>query len=192
MKLRLSAAPLLAAALAAPLLTACVPAARTPPPSPAPLPTQAPAPAPTRAPAPAPAPAPPVHANWMDAPRSPGDWFYKQAGGFSFAAYGASDTKFDFVMRCDRAARSIALGRVSNQTQAQPMRIRTESTDRLLNAQPRQGSIETLLAADLSASDALLDAMAISKGRFAVETGGEATLYIPSWPEVTRVIEDCR
>lgn len=187
MKLRLSAA-----LLSATLVAACVPAARTPAPSPVPTPTQAPQPVPTPTPTrPAPAPAP-VHTNWMDAPRSPGDWFYKQAGGFSFAAYGASDTKFDFVMRCDRAARSIALGRVSNQTQAQPMRIRTESTDRLLNAQPRQGSIETLLAADLSASDALLDAMAISKGRFAVETGGEATLYIPSWPEVTRVIEDCR
>ncbi|HTN15123.1 MAG TPA: hypothetical protein VL094_09980 [Sphingomonadaceae bacterium] len=185
MKLRLSAA-----LLSATLIAACVPAARPPVPTPAPTPSRAPAPAPTPTPPP-PLPAP-VHTNWMDAPRSPGNWFYKQAGAFSFAAYGASEKDFGFVMRCDRAARSIAIGRVSAQTQAQPMRIRTESTDRLFNAMPRQGSIETLLAVDVPASDPLLDAMAISKGRFAVETRGEPTLYIPSWPEVTRVIEDCR
>jgi len=39
---------------------------------------------------------------------------------------------------------------------------------------------------------ALLDAMALSKGRFAVELEGEAALYLPAWAEVSRVIEDCR
>ncbi len=186
MKLRLLAACLPAAALGA-----CVPAAVPPAPAPAPLPSPTPAPAPMPAPAPAPVPTQ-AHENWMDAPRSPGDWFYKKVGAFSYAVYGRSDTDFGFVMRCDPATRTIAIGRVSAQTRAQPMRIRAESAERLLNAQPRQGSIETLLAADLSASDSLLDAMAISRGRFAVETGGEPTLYVPSWPEVTRVIEDCR
>ncbi|MGE5953581.1 MAG: hypothetical protein ACM308_08200 [Qipengyuania vulgaris] len=38
----------------------------------------------------------------------------------------------------------------------------------------------------------LLDAMALTKGRFAVETPGLPTLYLPAWAEVTRVIEDCR
>jgi len=33
--------------------------------------------------------------------------------------------------------------------------------------------------------------MALSKGRFAVETQGLETLYVPAWPEMTRVIEDC-
>ena len=33
---------------------------------------------------------------------------------------------------------------------------------------------------------------AFSKGRFAIETPGLATLYVPSYPEITRVIEDCR
>lgn len=128
----------------------------------------------------------------MDAPKSPGDWFYRAVPPFSYAVYGASDTQFDFVMRCDRATRTISIGRVSNQRVQQPMQIRTESSDRLLTAVPRQGSMETLLGADLQATDPILDAMAISKGRFAVEVAGEATMYIPSWPEVTRLIEDCR
>lgn len=190
MKLRLPAA-LLPALLPAIALTACVPAAQHPAPAPAPVPSPTRSPMPTPPPAPLPAPAP-AHENWMDAPRSPGNWFYKKVGAISLAAYGASDTNFGFVMRCDPATRTISIGRVSTQTQPRPMRIRTETTDRLLTAQPRQGSIETLLAADLSASDSLLDAMAISKGRFAVETAGEPTLYVPSWPEVTRIIEDCR
>ena len=47
-------------------------------------------------------------------------------------------------------------------------------------------------AAGLPARDPLLDAMAFSKGRFAVEVAGLPTLYLPSWIEVSRVIEDCR
>ena len=46
--------------------------------------------------------------------------------------------------------------------------------------------------ARLRADDRLLDAMALSKGRFAVEVDGMTALYLPSWAEVTRVIEDCR
>ena len=44
----------------------------------------------------------------------------------------------------------------------------------------------------MPARDPLLDAMAFSKGRFALEVAGLPTLYVPSYPEVTRVIEDCR
>lgn len=43
-----------------------------------------------------------------------------------------------------------------------------------------------------SAGDAALDQIAFSRGRFAIETPGLPTLVLPSWPEVTRVIEDCR
>ena len=128
----------------------------------------------------------------QDAPRTPGDWFYKRMGNATYAVYGASDRDFVFVMRCDLAARTIALGRVSAQAAARPLRIRTETAERTLTAVPRQGSIETLLAVDLAARDPLLDAMALSKGRFAVEAAGETPLYVPSWPEVSRVIEDCR
>ena len=41
-------------------------------------------------------------------------------------------------------------------------------------------------------SVSLLDAMAFSSGRFAVDLPGRSVLYLPSWPEVSRVIEDCR
>jgi hypothetical protein len=68
------------------------------------------------------------------------------------------------------------------------MRILTETTERTLSVAPREGAS----AAQLGARDPLLDAMAFSKGRFAVEVTGLPMLYLPAWPEVTRVIEDCR
>ncbi len=131
----------------------------------------------------------------MEAPATAGDWYYKPGAQESLAGFGTmagGTPDFLFTMRCDKTRRIVSLGRVSTQPFAQPMQIRTETMDRLLTASPRTGSVETMLAVDLPATDALLDAMAISKGRFAVEVGGERTLYIPSWPEVTRIIEDCR
>lgn len=49
-----------------------------------------------------------------------------------------------------------------------------------------------IVATRVDADDPILDAMAITKGRFAIETPGLPTLYIPAWVEVSRVIEDCR
>ncbi len=90
-------------------------------------------------------------------------------------------------MRCDAAARSVVLAR-HGAASATRMTIRTESQTRTLAVAAHSGAAETRLAA----SDRLLDAMAFSKGRFAVEMQGAQTLYVPSWAEVTRVIEDCR
>jgi hypothetical protein len=165
-------------------LSACV---APPPPQPAP----APAPAPTPAPVPVPVPQP-TYSNWMDAPQTPGDWFYIPQAGASIAAFGPAERQPIFALRCDAASRTVSIGRTSASLTPQPMTIRTESTTRSFSAAPAQGSVEHLVATALPAADSFLDAMAYSKGRFAVEVAGEPTLYLPSWPEVIRVIEDCR
>ena len=41
-------------------------------------------------------------------------------------------------------------------------------------------------------SDAVLDQLAYSRGRFAVEVQGQETLIVPAWAEISRVIEECR
>jgi len=175
------------------LLSACIPASGEP--------TAAPAASVNTAPVPAASPAataPPVAAfpgapaNWEELPSSPGDWFYASRPPYSYAAFGKSEQDFAFTIRCERTTGTVSLGRVSAIATPQPMRILAESAARAVTAQPRQGSVERLLAADLAAHDPLLDAIAISKGRFAIEVAGTETLYLPSWTEVTRVIEDCR
>jgi hypothetical protein len=69
--------------------------------------------------------------------------------------------------------------------------ITTSTLTRPLVADPQSGG-ETRLVVRVPARDPLLDAMAFSRGRWRIEAEGRASLTVPSWPEVARVIEDCR
>lgn len=159
-------------------IAACVPAPR-----PTPVPTVV-TPRPVSKSAPV---AAPTFANWLDAPQTSGDWSYRSQPNGGVAEFG-NGTVTSFRLRCDAAARSVVLTRLGVPTGPQQMTVRTESQTRTL------GVIASPLtvSAQLSANDRLLDAIALSKGRFAVEVAGAPTLYLPSWAEVTRVIEDCR
>ena len=179
---RLALIPLLACLT----LAGCIPAPeQTPAPSPAPAPLPTPVPAPPPPPT-APAP-PPFSGNWMDAPATPGDWSY--AAGM--ARFGESASAPQVTMRCDPAAGVVEIARAGSAVAALPMVIRTETLERSVDAVPGQGA-QPAIVARVPARDPLLDAMAFSRGRFAIEIGGLPSLYVPSWPEVTRVIEDCR
>lgn len=159
------------------MLGACVP----PPPvaTPGPVAT-APTPRP-RPPAPAPAPI----ANWRDAPATAGSWTYSGGSGGSSASFGGGH----FAVHCDPAARAVTLVRAATlRPGAATIAITTSTTSRSLNAT----STPRGLVATLPARDPLLDAMAFSNGRFMVQSQGYAPLYLPSWTEVSRVIEDCR
>jgi hypothetical protein len=172
-------------------IAACVPA---PDSTPAPTPTPTPV---SRAPAPAPAPAPvPTYDNWMDAPQTRGDWAYNDLG-FGTQALFSDGPTMKLVMQClvdDPASETkrIAIGRPGNFSEATQFRIATETTSRSLPARAFKFGPTSGAAVFLNANDPLLDAMALTKGRFAVETTGHPTLYLPAWAEVTRVIEDCR
>ena len=48
------------------------------------------------------------------------------------------------------------------------------------------------LTAEFGAFDPLLDAIAFSRGRVAFSVGSAPALVVPSWSELSRVIEDCR
>ena len=172
-------------------LAACVPATKAPAPAPAPI--ARPAPAPTR---PAPAAPMPVapSVGWMDAALTPGAWRYQDFGpGMGKRAlFGLADGTEYFGLDCVTYPNGPEIlftrtGRPSKP--ALTMTIRTETMNRALAAQ-RLGAQMTAVA--VPATDPLLDAMALSKGRFAVEVEGEAPIYLPSYAEVSRVIEDCR
>ncbi len=123
----------------------------------------------------------------MDAPATPGDWSYR-AGLASFGQPGAPPL---LSLRCNRAGGAIDIVRSGTPGSALPMSVLTEFQDRTLDA-ASVPSDPTTLVARIPVQDPLLDAMAFSKGRFAIEVAGTTTLYAPSWAEVTRVIEDCR
>ena len=169
----------LAAGLAA-LTAACVA-----PPRPAPVAVPLPLPVPP------PRPAPPPPTDWRDAAQTPGTWTWAMTDGRSAAQFGQPGLAPVFALVCDKSLRRVLLERSGTATSALPMTLRTTSSERALLSDP---AIPTpgMIAAALPVFDPALDAAAFSRGRFTVEVAGMAALYLPSWPEVSRVIEDCR
>ncbi len=119
--------------------------------------------------------APPISAapapGWEDAPLTPGDWTYAD-GRAAFAG--------DFAMRCDRAAGRVLLERAG----ASRLDVSTSAGAQSL---PAPGG-----TAAAPSRDPFLDAIAFSRGRFAVASPGLPTLIVPAHAEPARVIEDCR
>lgn len=177
-------ARLVASAALVLLLAACVP-----PPSPtAPPPATAPAPVASQAPV-APPPAPPVsgHVDLMNAPALPGDWRWRTAGAGNFAEFTDQGGQPRVRLTC-AADRSVVLAVANRRGGATTMLVRTETMERQVTVTERDGWLETRLPA----RDTLLDAIAFSRGRFGLEIGGGDALYVAPYPEITRVIEDCR
>lgn len=173
--------PLLVVAVAA-LSASCAQQRIIPAPRPAPAP-----PPPPPAPPPSPSPSPQAGLDWREAPITPGDWSWSTEGDQSVARFAGGE----LVLRCDRAAGRVSLLRAGAAPAPQPITITTTSGERALPATPQSGSTPALVVT-LGPGDPALDAMAFSRGRFAVEAPGLAPLYVPSWPEISRVTEDCR
>ncbi|TIX50474.1 hypothetical protein [Alteraurantiacibacter aquimixticola] len=175
------------------VLAACV----APAPSPTPdasatrAPVAAPAPSPTPTPSASIAIPPAAHADWHQAPVTPGDWFYVAEPAETLAVFGPSSGEALMLLRCDLRTRRVGIARFDNVPGEVPLRIETETMTRDLTASPLPNRND-LLVAELSARDPLLEAMAFSRGRLGVHFGGNARLYVPAWPEITRVVEDCR
>lgn len=168
------------------LLAACVPPPTATPPAPVPAPAPTPTPAP---PPPAPQPAPvahPIASDWVHTPLTPGDWTWRDAGADSFAEFRSPQGAMLAQFTCT-ADHEVLLAMASGAASSGTMTVRTESLTRTISADAREGWLETRLAA----ADTLLDAMAFSRGRLALESAGTG-LYLPSYPEITRVVEDCR
>lgn len=148
----------------------------------------APPPAPTPAPAPAPPP-PPAAVDWPDRAVTPGTWRYDRDARGSRALFGQVGADALVVLRCDAAARAVYLSRAG--ASAAPLVVRTTALSRSLAVRPTGGT-PAYVAVALTPRDPLLDAMAFSRGRIAVEQAGAAVLTLPSWAEIARVVEDCR
>ncbi len=157
-------------------IAGCVPAPSTPPPAPAPRPVPVPAPPPA---------APALGADWRDWPLTPGDWRYR-AGR---ATYGVAGGTPLVILRCDLAAQRVTLSRTGSAPTT--LTLRTTSAVRAIPATPDLGA-PGMLAISFAANDSFLDALGFSRGRFVIEGGGLPVLVIPAWPEILRVVEDCR
>jgi hypothetical protein len=119
-----------------------------------------------------------------------GDWRYEVVSDATTARFGEAAREWRFALSCDKRAGMVRLVRSVQGSTDRALTIRTETANRAMAA--KAAADGSMLSATLPARDPLLDAMALTRGRFAVEVEGAPTLYLPAWAEVTRVIEDCR
>lgn len=118
-----------------------------------------------------------------------GAWSYRVVPNGTEAAFTDSASARRLVLRCDRAARTVSVSRTGVARAAPVLAIWTTMESRSV---PSRFLPTGELVADLAAADPLLDAIAFSRGRFATGAAGAPLVAVPVWPEVSRVIEDCR
>ena len=116
-----------------------------------------------------------------------GTWAYASTGGG--ATFLSASAMPQLTIRCDRTTRRVFISKPA--TAAVPfLNVWTGSAARGVPASFDPATAR--LTIQLAATDPLLDALAFSHGRFAVYVPGSPALVLPAWPEVARVIEDCR
>jgi hypothetical protein len=161
-------------------LSAC----SSPPPPPAPQPAPAPRPVVVVPPKPA-VPA----GDWTDWSLAPGEWVYRRDERGSIALFGPAGQNATVTLRCDGQRRRIYLA-LAGEGAGRALVVRSSSALKEFAASPTGGT-PAYLATEIMPTDPILDAMAYSRGRIAVEAGAQK-VAIPSWAEITRVVEDCR
>ena len=122
-------------------------------------------------------------------PVSPGSWSYRAVAGGSEASFIDATGRARMVIACGKVTRLVALSRISA-APASSLSIWTSSLSRNLPSRFDQPAGRVI--AQVGGSDALLDAMAFSRGRFAVSMPGSPVLVLPVGAEVDHVVEDCR
>ncbi|MEQ1548164.1 MAG: hypothetical protein ABL918_05880 [Chakrabartia sp.] len=131
--------------------------------------------------------------DWRDWPLTPGDWMYRRDARGSLALFGPQGRDAHFVVRCDVAKARIYLSRAGNFAVGESGQLIIRASTAMQSyALVNSNETPAFTAAEILTTDPQLDAMAFSRGRFIVSVKGVPDLVIPAWPELTRVIEDCR
>ena len=170
-----------------PLAVLALAGCSTAPPEPPP-PSQPAKPVATPAPAPVPA---PLSGNWIDWPITPGTWTYREDDRGSLALFGDPGRDAIFIIRCDQSRHQLFLSRAGSVGEGATMVLRASAGMASYPA-ANSGGTPSYAAASISPGDIMMDRIAYSRGRFAVQTSGLQSLALPAWPEFSRVVEDCR
>ena len=134
-------------------------------------------------------PAAPAAIDYSTATPVEGNWTYMPLTGGSEASFVNVTGQAQLTISCTRATRQVTIAKPA--TGAAPfLTVWTTAETRALPASynPATGK----LSATVAAFDPFLDAIAFSRGRFALSVSGQAALVVPSWAEPARVVEDCR
>jgi hypothetical protein len=118
-----------------------------------------------------------------------GDWTYQATTDGSEARFADSANNPQVIFHCTRATRHVTISKPA--TAAAPaIDIWTSSQTRSVPATFNPATAR--LSLDLQPYDGLLDAISTSRGRIGFTVGTQSALVVPAWPEIARVVEDCR
>lgn len=118
------------------------------------------------------------------------------AGGWSYRSFpGGSEATFadaggaQLALRCNRVSQTVSIMRSGVPAATATLSVWTTSLSRSV---PARFGATGVLTADVAGTDPLLDAIALSRGKFATSALGAPMTAYPAWGELSRVIEDCR
>ncbi|HET7817611.1 MAG TPA: hypothetical protein VFK58_08555 [Sphingomicrobium sp.] len=118
-----------------------------------------------------------------------GSWSHVAVAGGSEAHFRDSGGTIRVIIACARATRQVTVARTSA-APATTISVWTSTMARTIPARFDPNAMR--VSAQLAPYDGLLDAIAFSRGRFAVSMPGFPALVVSAAPEAARVIEDCR
>jgi hypothetical protein len=118
-----------------------------------------------------------------------GSWNYSTTATGSEASFLNPSALPQLTIRCTRASRQITIAKPATAAAA-TMTIWTNSSVRAVPAS--FNPLTQRVSIEIVSNDPLLDSLAFSRGRLGVTVAGSPSLVVPAWPEVARVVEDCR
>ena len=93
------------------------------------------------------------------------------------------------TVRCTKATRRVTIAKPATRAAAM-MTVWTSSAVRAVPAS--FNPLTNRISIEIVSNDPLLDSLAFSRGRVGITVGTTPSLVVPAWPEVARVVEDCR
>jgi len=128
-------------------------------------------------------------ADFSYSPVITGAWVYRAVTGGSEASFVDNSGATRMVIACGKISRLVTFSRIST-TPASRISFWASSATRDLTARFDQPAGRVI--AQVGGMDPLLDALALSRGRFAVMMADSPALVLPADPEIAHVVEDCR
>jgi hypothetical protein len=133
--------------------------------------------------------APPATPDFTYAIPIAGSWAFAPAPDGSGATFLNGAAMPQLTVRCARATRRVSIARPGSV--AVPFLYVWTST--MTRGVPASFDPATArITIQIPAYDPLLDALAFSRGRIAIYAANQPALVAPAWPELARVVEDCR
>jgi hypothetical protein len=127
--------------------------------------------------------------NFSVAIPTPGNWSYVRGADGGEAYFRDPTGRSQLIIRCARSQRRVTIAKPASGAAA-AMNVWTSAGQRAIPASFDPAT--ALLSVALPAFDGFADDIAFSRGRLGAGVAGAPALVVPAWPEVARVIEDCR